>query len=321
MNGLRGACCAVLVLCLAGCTSGRYYSQPDLMVPVADAGASASAAESAGLAAGSCRMPVAQALSEDSRNAVFVHPGMLWPSDSKDSGLAFAGGDWIVRQGYAARVFGVPDRDPERMTPIMAHDPGTRFIGLHYSMGGRADLVVRSVAATALAAQRSGRPLQYFPILIDPSSFDSVGDSLDMESPYLGQMFILVSKEGSAWRTNITQVSRQVLDHPKTHLLYAEDFGLNWGHFGVLEDLVAAQPTVAQRRAQDVLAVIARGVTSGADAAELDAQLDALKIDYARADDRPVLVAWLQQTRSVCNARTVAAPDAVARPMGSTRAQ
>lgn len=251
-------------------------------------------------------MPVSQSLSDDSKNSIFVHPGMLWPSDSKDAGLAFAGGQWIVQHGYAAQIQGVPDRDPERMVPIMAKEPGTRFIGLHYSLGGRADLVARSVAATAQASAMSGRQRVYFPILIDPASFSTVGDSLDMDSPSLGQMFVLVSEEGSAWRTPITSVSRSVLDHPKTHLLYAEDFGLNWGHFGVLEDLTAAQPSLAQRRVRDVLAIIARGITAGANATTIEAQLDALKIDYARADDRPVLVGWLQHTRDACSPPSVA---------------
>ncbi|CAM3995443.1 hypothetical protein [Bordetella muralis] len=330
MSGLRMLLCVTSLLCLAACSSGRYYSRPDLMVPVSPADATVSAS----LADGTCAVPVAQAVSDNgtassppvastnrmvstgsatsststansNKNTVFVHPGMLWSSARWDKGLAVDGGQWLVRQGYAARIFELNDRDPERMAQVMARDPGTRFIGLHYSMGGSADLMVRSVAATARAAKMSGRQLSYFPIVIDPASFTSVGDRLDMNSPYLGQMFVLVSEEGSALRTSITSVSRKVLDHAKTHLLYAEDFGLNWSHFGVLEGLTAEQPTPLQRRVQDVFGVIARGIDAGTDAPQIEAQLDALKIEYARADKRPVLRAWLQHTQGACrNQRT-----------------
>jgi len=338
MIGLRMLPCAVFALCVAGCSSGRYYSHPELMVPVS----SADAAVPAGVTAGTCAVPVAQAVPRGSapshdgiastsgtvsgtsmvpsagdasasatdpetnnKNTVFVHPGMLWSSARWDKGLAVDGGNWLVRQGYAARILELHGRDPERMTSVMARDPGTRFMGLHYSLGGSTDLVVRSVAATERASKMSGRQLSYFPIVIDPASFTEVGDRLDMNSPYLGQMFILVAEEGSALRTSITSVSRKVLDHAKTHLLYAEDFGLNWSHFGVLEGLTAEQPTSAQQRVHDVFDVIARGIDAGADASQIEAQLDELKIDYARADERPVLRAWLQHTQGVCgNQRT-----------------
>ncbi|CAM4173296.1 ABC transporter substrate-binding protein [Bordetella tumbae] len=337
MIGLRMLPCAVFLLCVAGCSSGRYYSHPEMMVPVS----SADAAVPAGLTAGTCAMPVAQAVPDSStassdgiasngstvsgtgtvssagatsntgmansnKNTVFVHPGMLSLSARWDQGLAVDGGKWLVSHGYAARIFELNGRDPERIAQVMARDPGTRFIGLHYSMGGSADLVVRSVAATARAAKMSGRQLSYFPIVIDPASFTSVGERLDMNSPYLGQMFVLVSEEGSALRTSITSVSRKVLDHAKTHLLYAEDFGLNWSHFGVLEGLTAEQPTGAQKRVQDVFDVIARGIDAGTDPAQIEAQLDALKVDYARADERPILRAWLQHTQGACGTQRTA---------------
>lgn len=307
MFGLRTLSCVVFLLCLAGCSSGRYYSHPDLMVPVS----AADAALSAGLNKGTCPMPVAQtvsdsgAVADNNKNTIFVHPGMLSSSARWDQGLAVDGGKWLVRRGYAARILEVHGRDPERIAQVMVSDPGTRFMGLHYSLGGSADLVVRSVAATARASKRSGRQLSYFPIVIDPASFTSVGDKLDMDSPYLGQLFVLLAEEGSALRTSITSVSRKVLDHAKVHLLYAEDFGLTWGHFGALEGLIAEPPTSVQRRVQEMFEVIARGINAGAGADQIEAQLDALKIDYARADKRPILRAWLQHTRGACgNQRT-----------------
>ncbi|CAM4090414.1 hypothetical protein [Bordetella tumulicola] len=310
MIGLRTLSCAVALLCLAGCSSGRYYSHPDLMVPVS--AADSAAALSASLTEGTCPVPMAQTVSNDGavtnnkKNTIFVHPGMLSSSARWDQGLAVDGGKWLVQRGYAARILEVHGRDPERISQVMVGDPGTHFIGLHYSLGGRADLVVRSVAATARASKRSGRQLSYFPVVIDPASFSSVGDELDMNSPYLGQLFLLVSEEGAAFRTSITSVSRKVLDHAKTHLLYAEDFGLTWGHFDVLEGLIAEQPTDEQQRVQDVFEVIARGIDAGTDANQIEGQLDALKIDYARADKRPILRAWLQHTRGACGSQRTA---------------
>jgi len=303
MIGLRALSCAMFVLCVAGCSSGRYYSHPDLMVPVAASGATIPAS----LTAGTCTTPVAQPVSDDNKNTVFVHPGMIWLSASQDQkGLAVDGGKWIVQHGYAEQAMDVYGRDPELMAPVMAGDPGTRFIALHYSMGGSTDLLMRSLAATEKASKMSGRQLVYFPILIDPASFTSVGDSLDMDSPYLGQMFLFISEEGSAWRTSVTSISHRVLDHPKMHLLYAEDFGLKWSHFGVLESLTAEQSLPTQQRVKKVFEVIVQGINAGTDAKQIEAQLNALKIDYARADKRPVLAAWLQHTNVACGTQNVA---------------
>jgi len=226
-------------------------------------------------------------------NTLFVHPGMLSLSAQWDRGLAVNGGQLLVREGYAGRIMELDGRDPERMVQAMMADPGQRFIGLHYSMGGGADLVARSVAATRQASLATGRPMSYFPILVDPAGFGAAGDKLDMDSPYLGQLFVLVSEEGATLRPDIESVSRRVLDHPKTHLLYAEDFGLEWSHFGALTDLTATRPNARQRRSHELFAAIAAGINAGTTASVLEARFDALKIAYAQADHRPIMAAWL----------------------------
>src|SRR3546814_19532358 len=98
-------------------------------------------------------------------------------------------------------------------------------MGLRDSMGGRAVLVARSFVATRQATLLAGLPLVYNPILIYPAAIRDLGDKFYMDSPYLGQMFIMVSVEHAVFRADIESVARQVLDHPKTHLIYAEDFG------------------------------------------------------------------------------------------------
>lgn len=240
-----------------------------------------------------CTAASAQVAANGRADTLFVHPGMLSLSAHWDRGLAVASGQLLVRDGYAARIVELDGRDPESMVPLMVKDPGSRFIGLHYSMGGRADLVARSVAATRKASLAAGRPMAYYPILVDPAAFRDVGSKLDMNSPYLGQMFVMVSAEHAVFRTDIQSVARKMLDHPKTHLIYAEDFGLEWGHFDVLSAVTAAQPDDRQQRTRAVFMMIAGGINAGASPAEMTARLNALKVRYARADHRAVYAAWL----------------------------
>jgi len=284
---MRALCCAALMALVGGCSSGRYYSHQDQMV-VASMPAGQPVKGLAGCSATSAPPTTGQG-----GNTLFVHPGMLSLSAQWDRGLAVNGGQLLVREGYAGRIMELDGRDPERMVQAMMADPGQRFIGLHYSMGGGADLVARSVAATRQASLAAGRPMSYFPILVDPAGFGAAGDKLDMDSPYLGQLFVLVSEEGATLRPDIESVSRRVLDHPKTHLLYAEDFGLEWSHFGALTDLTAARPNARQRRSHELFAAIAAGINAGTTASVLEARFDALKVAYAQADHRPIMAAWL----------------------------
>lgn len=298
--GLAFLGCMTLV---AGCSSGRYYSQPERMtefVVVSSEGAGQVDTLVATCASTSAGNPLAE-----QSNTLFVHPGMMFLSARWDGGLAVDGGEFLARDGYAARVLELNGRDPERMLDVMISDPGSRFIGLHYSMGGSADLVARSVQTTRQASLATGRGMAYYPLLVDPVAFGGVGGKLDMDSPFLGQMFVLLSTEYSALRTDIRSVDRQVLDHPKMHLLYAEDFGLSWGHFDALASLVIESPDSQQMRSREMFKLIANGIIVGAGPRQIEGQLNALKIRYALADSRPIPVAWLPQEARLCQTGNV----------------
>jgi hypothetical protein len=302
-----GQCGGALVLFLAlgwltGCTAGRYAATDGgVWLGPRDA---RYRDELAGLLGAPAPASCDRGAPEDPadlRNTVFVHPGLLLSARDWDFSLAGDAGLLLVQEGLAGAVLELRERTGARMQQRMLEDPGTRFVGLHYSMGGRPALVQSGVLAARRASLARGRPLRYSPLLVDPVDTESFGEALDMDDPRLGEVFIVVSRDFAYLRPDIKSASRALLAHPKTHVLYAEDYGARWGHFGFFTDATGAAGAsgAAAGRAGELLRFIVRASARGADGAAVEAGLAYYKVKYAAEDGRPVAARWLEQARSL----------------------
>ncbi len=319
---LKIAACLLVLALLNGCSSGRYYKTPEKDER------RHSASEQENAARGeerfkSCAMPNA-ALDRLNINTVFVHPGMLWFDSDCGESLATESAKVLTKRGYARAYQALCDRNPAKIGEQMQRDPGTRFIGLHYSLGGKPQIVAATLASVAQARQESGKELAYYPLLVDPMNVEQVNTLLDVHAAHLGQMFIVLSAEYSLLRPDITRVRADILDSPKVHLIYAEDFGENWGHFDELESVVSES---AVSRFREIFFLIAEAVVNGYSSAGFEARLALLKVNYAIEDSRPVDAAWLRLARDapcagkssgMASAHTVLRNSISARFSGST---
>lgn len=168
------------------------------------------------------------------RNTLFVHPGLLLFGLHWDRSLAVEAGTILTEYRFAGKMLELPDRD---LTPIYQHaitGPGTEFIGIHYSMGGRPDILRGSLDAIKQAAQFRGVPLHYHALLFDPFSISDIGTLIDVNESELGYVFVLLSSEYSFLRPDIRSLPRSFIESEKVFFIYAEDFGESWGHFGML---------------------------------------------------------------------------------------
>jgi len=102
-----------------------------------------------------CPLPGLTSPELERRNAVFVHPGMVWVSDSWDQGAIVTTAQALKEKGLAGSVVAVTGRNPQHVYDQMLRDPGTQFVGLHYSLGGKADLLERSYEATRRASSEN----------------------------------------------------------------------------------------------------------------------------------------------------------------------
>jgi hypothetical protein len=176
-------------------------------------------------------------ITDDRRNTVFIHPGLLLLGLNWDHSLAVEAGDILKSERLSGRIIELRDRE---VAPIFEHastDPGTQFIGIHYSMGGRPDLIGASLEAIKKAALIRGTPLRYHAILVDPFSISDIENHVDINRPEMGYLFILLSSEFSFLRPSIRDFPPSFLKSGKVFFINAEDFGESWGHFGMLYDL------------------------------------------------------------------------------------
>jgi hypothetical protein len=290
----------LLFVLLNGCSAGRYYktleqnegSSPHIQqedVALLDEITT------------SCQTPNAP-LEEGNVNTVFVHPGLLLLNLNWDQSLAVDSAKILVAHGYARDFVQLRDRDTTGIGERMQQDRGTCFIGLHYSMGGRPQLLSATLASVAQARQKSGRELVYSPVLVDPFDIEQVNELLDLNAPHLGQIFIVLSGEYSLLRPNIKGIREDIINHPKVHLIYAEDIGENWGHFSALSSAVAED---IPSRFRDIFFLIAETVVDRRSSTEFEGRFALLKIKYAREDSRPVNIAWVRLAKELsCAKRT-----------------
>jgi hypothetical protein len=176
-------------------------------------------------------------ITDDRKNTVFIHPGLLLLGLNWDHSLAVEAGDILKSEQLAGRIIELRDREVAPIFEYASTDPGTQFIGIHYSMGGRPDLIGASLEAIKNAAHIRDTPLRYHAILVDPFSISDIENHVDINRPEMGYLFILLSSEFSFLRPSIREFPPAFLKSGKVFFVNAEDFGENWGHFGMLYDL------------------------------------------------------------------------------------
>lgn len=167
-------------------------------------------------------------------NTVFVHPGLLLLGFNWDQSLAVEAGNILAEQKMTGRMLELRDRDPLPIYHHALYDPGTEFIGIHYSMGGRPDILRGSLDAIKKASRERQIPLRYHAILFDPFGISEIRDHLDINEPELGYVFILLSAEYSFLRPGIHDLTKAFADSGKLIFVFAEDFKESWNHFGML---------------------------------------------------------------------------------------
>jgi hypothetical protein len=185
---VKTAAFLLLITLLNGCSAGRYYKPQDQTEGYSQRIGWEDATLINALAT-SCEMPHSE-LERRDVNTIFVHPGLLLLNLNWDKSLAVDTAGLLIKHGYAKDFLELRDRDTTRIGDRMQKDPGTRFIGLHYSMGGQPQLLAAALASVEQARRESGKDLVYSPILVDPFDIEHVNTLLDVNAPHLGQIFI-----------------------------------------------------------------------------------------------------------------------------------
>lgn len=168
------------------------------------------------------------------QNTIFVHPGLLSSGLDWDSSLAVDAGARLIAEGFGRQLAVLQERDAE---PIYRHavgDPGTQFVGIHYSMGGRPDILRNSLDSIKRASEARGVALRYHALLFDPFGISDIGAWINIDEPELGYVFILLSSENSFLRPGIQGLPHAFARSRKVVFVYSESFGEDWGHFGML---------------------------------------------------------------------------------------
>lgn len=240
-------------------------------------------------------------------NTVFIHPGLLMLGIDWGGQRALDTGRLMVREGYAGTTLEIRTRRGEPIYQRMLEEPGDRFIGIHYSMGGAPQTLASALQATARASRVREQQLVYSPLLVEPYNFAHLHESVDLDDPHLGHVLMLVSSGNSLLRPNVSAAPARVLKHPKLHIIYPEEFGLHWDHFSVLTDLREADGSdePRHRRALELFHTIMDSLLAGGDGQRIDSRLARLKLRYARQDRRPVDPQWYAQSATApCPAAT-----------------
>jgi len=229
------------VFFVTGCSIGRVY-RPD--PPAADALA--------------CDLPGLAPDDVDRSNTLFVQPGMVLVSQSWDRSPAVETADRLVKEGYAAARAIVRERDVEVVYEHMMADPGTQFLGIHYSLGGNARLLAATFAAARRASAARGEQLRYHAIVADPYELDGLEGLVDLQAPEVGQLAFLYSKEGALLRGSVSALTPAVLASPKVNVVYAEDVRTHWAHFTILPSWRPAVNARSAAEGERTLALIRR---------------------------------------------------------------
>lgn len=284
----------LLILLLNGCSAGRYY-KPQEQNEILQSQIKREATELIHDLASSCSTSFPKPEGYET-NTVFVHPGLLMLNLDWDQSLAVESAKVLIKNGYAKDFLQLRDRNSTRIGERMLKDPGTHFIGLHYSMGGQPQLLADSLSSVAQARRESGKDIVYSPVLVDPFGIEDINTLLDLDAEHLGQIFIILSEENALFRPSIKGIRGSVLHHPKVHIIYAEDIGENWNHFDALGTIVNGDVT---SRFHDVFFLVAQTIVEGRSSAEFERRIALMKIRYSLEDSRPINAAWLKLAREL----------------------
>lgn len=230
----------------------------------------------------------------DRKNTLFVHPGWIFVINW-GGGRAMDAGLLLVQDGYAGSVFEVRSRKAADIYERMLNDPGSRHLGLHYSMGGSPKVLQAALEAAADASKVLNNHIIYSPILIEPFNFSSLAEFIELDDPHLGNIIVVISGDYSFLRPNINSASDKILEHSKLNFIYAEDFGLEWGHFSFLSDVrnSETEPGTKHDRAIEIFHALATVLQANVKTTDIKILLAHLKVKYAYEDGREIRRAWI----------------------------
>lgn len=227
-------------------------------------------------------------------NTVFAYPGMLMVIDwgRRRAGDA---AKFLVEQKLAGDALRSTTRDGSDTLERLLQEDGTGYLGIHYSLGAAPKVVQASLDAIAKASQKRQEKIVYHPILVEPFQFSDLDTKVRLDSPHLGSLYAVVSQEYSFLRPNLQTASRELLAHPKIHILTAEDFGVNWGHFTFLGDVRKPDEGLSslERRSKEIFTLLAALPLSGVSHEAVTFSLHWLKCQYALEDGRPLHPKWV----------------------------
>lgn len=286
----------IFTVFLHGCTSGRHYPTPSS--ENISLGQEPSVREKIEhtiiyKSVQQCLAPELN-INEHLQNTIFIHPGWMFIIDW-GGGLARDAGLLLVRDGFAGSILEVRSRESEEIYDRMLDDSGSRYLGLHYSMGGSPKVLQTALKATENASKELNKQIIYSPILIEPFNFSSIAKIVELGNPHLGNIIVVVSDDYSFLRPNIGGKSSKALEHPKLNFIYAEDFGLNWGHFSFLSDIrnSATKTGLKYDRAIEIFHAVAILSQANVEPNHIKILLAYLKVKYAYEDDREIQKSWI----------------------------
>ena len=227
---LQSALWCWLLLMASGCSSGRI----DRLALRPNGSTYASDAYQLHQPSGQCAADILSRDSPNRKNTLFAHPGM--PLLSINSSLATDAAIQLKDEGFAGSYEEVSHRDAQSQYERMMKDPGTQFVGIHYSMGGKPEVLRSSFDAARQASSERGEAIRYHSILIDPVGISGLEGVVDLERPEVGYLFIILSSENSFLRPDLSGFTERSLSSGKVYFVHAEDLGEHWDHFGALTD-------------------------------------------------------------------------------------
>jgi hypothetical protein len=217
---------------------------------------------------------------------LFIHPGLMllidWGGDR-----ALDVGQYWVEQGLVPRLFELRSREQAPMVERMLEDGGGEFVGLHYSMGGSPSVLKKALNAAELVTQKTGVMSQYTAVMVDPFGLQVMEQRIDLDSPYLREVYIVLSGQFSSLRPDPSALSEDFKQHPKVHMLYAEEFGVDWNHFSFLSDVRnSRRDSFESNRSRQIFDAITQGVFHFQSSSLNRLRFHNLKLQYASQDGR-----------------------------------
>ena len=223
------------------------------------------------------------------QNTIMVHPGLLLLVDWGGQ-RALDVGHSLVEQGYAERILEVRSRMKAPMLEQMVKDGGGDYVGIHYSMGGAPKVLKAAVDAAAQVSSEHGVDTQYSAIMVDPFALGLLEKRINPDSAHLKQVFVILSNRYMPLRPDPSLLSSRVMQHPKFHFIFAEEYGVRWNHFTFLTDVKNDQrSTQNAQRGREIFEQVLQGAFGGLPSDVIASNLQHLRLRYARQDGRSLI--------------------------------